>query len=63
MTFSSMVDDIPGIRACWAVVGVYLDNIGTFVDAGTYGYFYIGTSSAMIGTIYAGDPDDYYLCM
>ncbi|KAJ5490416.1 FAD linked oxidase N-terminal [Penicillium expansum] len=60
VTFNFTVSDTPGPDAFWAAVGSYLDNFETFVDAGTYGYFYIGASEAMIGTTYAGDPDYYF---
>lgn len=60
VTFNFTVKDTPGPNAFWAAVGSYLDNFETFVDAGTYGYFYIGASEAMIGTAYAGNTDYYF---
>ncbi|KAJ0349624.1 hypothetical protein COL922a_014806, partial [Colletotrichum nupharicola] len=38
----------------------YFDNIETFVDAGTYGYYYLGASAFLIGTDYAGSTDYYF---
>lgn len=60
VTFNFTVHDTPGPDAFWAAVGAYLHNFETFVDAGTYGYFYIGASAAQIGTTYAGDTDYYF---
>lgn len=60
VTFNFTVNDTPGPDAFWAAVGSYLDNFETFVDAGTYGYFYIGASKAMLGTDYAGSTDYYF---
>ncbi|KAJ5502342.1 FAD linked oxidase N-terminal [Penicillium fimorum] len=60
VTFNFTINDTPGPDAFWAAVGSYLDHFETFVDAGTYGYFYIGASEAMIGTAYAGDPNLYF---
>ncbi|KAJ5278943.1 FAD linked oxidase N-terminal [Penicillium angulare] len=60
VTFNFTVNDTPGPDAFWAAVKSYLDNFETFVDAGTYGYYYIGASSAEIGTTYAGDTDYYF---
>lgn len=60
VTFNFTVNDTPGPDAFWAAVGSYLDNFERFVDAGTYGYYYIGASSAEIGTTYAGDTDYYF---
>ncbi|KAJ5373241.1 FAD linked oxidase N-terminal [Penicillium concentricum] len=60
VTFNFTINDTPGPDAFWAAVGSYLDHFETFVDAGTYGYFYIGASDAMIGTTYAGDPNLYF---
>ncbi|OQE42124.1 hypothetical protein PENCOP_c004G05671 [Penicillium coprophilum] len=60
VTFNFTVNDTPGPDAFWAAVGSYLDHFETFVDAGTYGYFYIGASEAMFGTTYAGDPNFYF---
>ena len=60
VTFNFTVNDTPSPDAFWAAVGSYLDNFETFVDAGTYGYYYIGASSAEIGTTYPGDTDYYF---
>ncbi|KAJ5326296.1 FAD linked oxidase N-terminal [Penicillium brevicompactum] len=60
VTFNFTVNDTPGPDAFWAAVGSYLDNFETLVDAGTYGYYYIGASSAEIGTTYPGDTDYYF---
>ncbi|KAJ5804104.1 CAZyme family AA7 [Penicillium psychrosexuale] len=60
VTFNFTISDTPGPDAFWAAIRSYLDNFETFVDAGTYGYFYIGASDALIGTTYAGDPDYYF---
>ncbi|KAJ6002367.1 FAD linked oxidase N-terminal [Penicillium sp. IBT 35674x] len=60
VTFNFTVSDTPGPDAFWAAVSSYLDNFEDFVDAGTYGYYYIGADSAEIGTAYAGDTDYYF---
>ncbi|KAJ5667007.1 FAD linked oxidase N-terminal [Penicillium longicatenatum] len=60
VTFNFTVSDTPGPNAFWAAVSSYLDHFEDFVDAGTYGYYYIGASSAEIGTTYAGDTDYYF---
>lgn len=60
VTFNFTVNDTPGPAAFWHAVGAYLDNFEKFVDAGTYGYYYLGASSAEIGTTYRGDTDYYF---
>jgi FAD/FMN-containing dehydrogenase len=60
VTFNFTVADTPGTDALWAAYQSYLDNFETFVDAGTYGYFYLGASEFEIGSDYAGDPYYYF---
>jgi hypothetical protein len=60
VTFNFTVNDTPSPDAFWAAIGAYLNNFEAFVDAGTYGYYYIGAASAEIGTTYAGDTDYYF---
>lgn len=59
-TFNFTVADTPSPEAFWAAVEAYIDNIEAFVDAGTYGYYDLGASSAEIGTDYAGDTNYYF---
>jgi FAD/FMN-containing dehydrogenase len=60
VTFNFTVNDTPGPDAFWSAVEAYLDNFEAFVDAGTYGYYYIGASSVESGTDYAGSTDYYF---
>ncbi|KAJ5176563.1 FAD linked oxidase N-terminal [Penicillium canariense] len=60
VTFNFTVNDTPSPDAFWAAVGAYLNEFEAYVDAGTYGYFYIGASAYEIGTTYAGDTDYYF---
>ncbi|KAE8146591.1 hypothetical protein BDV25DRAFT_162183 [Aspergillus avenaceus] len=61
VTFNFTVHDAPNASAFWQGVRSYLDHIEAFVDAGTYGYYYVGASPLEIGT----DPGstDYYFRM
>ena len=60
VTFNFTVSDTPGADEFWAAVQSYIDNAETFVDAGTYGYYYLGASAYEIGTDYAGSTDYYF---
>jgi len=60
VTFNFTINDCPNADAFWAGVEAYFDNIETFVDAGTYGYYYLGASAFLIGTDYAGSTDYYF---
>lgn len=60
VTFNFTVADTPGPDAFWGAIESYLDNFERFVDAGTYGYFYLGASAFGIGTDYPGSPDYYF---
>ncbi|KAJ5111146.1 CAZyme family AA7 [Penicillium argentinense] len=60
VTFNFTVHGTPGPDSFWSAVKAYLDHFETFVDAGTYGYYYIGASSAEIGTTYKGDTNYYF---
>lgn len=58
--FNFTVADTPGPDAFWAAYESYLNNFKTFVDAGTYGYFFLEASAYEIGTDYPGCPDLYF---
>ncbi|KAL2840646.1 FAD binding domain protein, partial [Aspergillus pseudodeflectus] len=60
VTFNFTINDCPSADAFWTGVEAYFDNIETFVDAGTYGYYYLGASAFLIGTDYAGSTDYYF---
>ncbi|OKL61707.1 hypothetical protein UA08_02339 [Talaromyces atroroseus] len=60
VTFNFTIDDTAGPDAFWGAVQAYIDNIETFVDAGTYGYYYLGASAVEVGTDYAGNTDYYF---
>ncbi|KAL3478334.1 hypothetical protein BJX99DRAFT_224640 [Aspergillus californicus] len=60
VTFNFTINDCPSAEAFWTGVSAYLDNFETFVDAGTYGYYYLGASAYEIGTDYAGSTDYYF---
>ncbi|PWY96757.1 FAD-binding domain-containing protein [Aspergillus sclerotioniger CBS 115572] len=60
VTFNWTISDTPNADAFWASFRSYLDNLEAFVDAGTYGYYYLGASSLEMGTAYAGDTDYYF---
>ncbi|ESZ91317.1 FAD binding domain protein [Sclerotinia borealis F-4128] len=60
VTFNFTLADTPGTDAFWGGVQAYIDNAQTFVDAGSYGYYYLGASAAEIGTDYAGSTDYYF---
>lgn len=51
---------MPSADAFWTAVESYLDNFEDFVNAGTYGYYYVGASKYMIGTAYRGSTDYYF---
>lgn len=58
--FNFTVADTPGADEFWEAVQSYIDNAEAFVDAGTYGYYYVGASAFEIGTDYAGSTDYYF---
>ena len=58
VTFNFTVADAGSNASFWSAVQSYFDNAERFVDAGTYGYYYLGASAFEIGTDYAGSP--YY---
>jgi FAD/FMN-containing dehydrogenase len=58
--FNFTVADTPGPDAFWSAIQSYIDNMETFVDAGTYGYYYLGASEYEIGTDYAGSTAYYF---
>ncbi|KAH8432946.1 uncharacterized protein LDX57_010580 [Aspergillus melleus] len=60
VTFNFTVSDTPGPEYFWSAVQSYFDHFETFVDAGTYGYYYVGASAFMIGTDYKGSTDYYF---
>ncbi|PYH91117.1 oxidoreductase [Aspergillus ellipticus CBS 707.79] len=60
VTFNYTISDAPSVNAFWASIGAYLDNFERLVDAGSYGYYYLGASSLEFGTSYAGDTDYYF---
>ncbi|GIK00952.1 hypothetical protein Aspvir_004982 [Aspergillus viridinutans] len=60
VTFNFTINDAPSADAFWKGVKSYLDNFESFVDAGTYGYYYLGASAFEFGTDYAGSTDYYF---
>lgn len=54
VTFNFTINDCPSAEAFWTGVSAYFDNFERFVDAGTYGYYYVGASAIQLGTDYAG---------
>ncbi|KAF7133749.1 hypothetical protein CNMCM5793_005103 [Aspergillus hiratsukae] len=60
VTFNFTIKDAPSAEAFWKGVESYFDNFETFVDAGTYGYYYLGASAFQLGTDYAGSTDYYF---
>jgi hypothetical protein len=60
VTFNFTIADTPGPDAFWSAVQAYIDNMETFVDAGTYGYYDVGALPAEVGTDYEGDTDYYF---
>ncbi|KAL4861396.1 hypothetical protein BDV12DRAFT_208053 [Aspergillus spectabilis] len=60
VTFNFTINDCPSSDAFWTGVQAYFDNFESFVDAGTYGYYYLGASAFLIGTDYAGSTDYYF---
>lgn len=60
VTFNFTISDTPGPEHFWEAVQSYIDNFEPFVDAGTYGYYYVGASAFMIGTDYPGSTDYYF---
>ncbi|KAL4976919.1 FAD binding domain protein [Aspergillus desertorum] len=60
VTFNFTINDCPSAAAFWSGVSAYFDNFETYVDAGTYGYYYLGASAIELGTDYAGSTDYYF---
>ncbi|KAE8415272.1 hypothetical protein BDV36DRAFT_311144 [Aspergillus pseudocaelatus] len=60
VTFNFTINDAPSADAFWKGVEAYFDNFEGFVNAGTYGYYYVGASAIEIGTDYAGSTDYYF---
>ncbi|KAF7162415.1 hypothetical protein CNMCM6106_009389 [Aspergillus hiratsukae] len=60
VTFNFTIKDAPSAEGFWKGVESYFDNFETFVDAGTYGYYYLGASAFQLGTDYAGSTDYYF---
>ncbi|KKK22284.1 FAD binding domain protein [Aspergillus ochraceoroseus] len=60
VTFNFTINDCPNADAFWAGVEAYIDNMEPFVDAGTYGYYYLGASAYEIGTDYNGSTEYYF---
>ncbi|KAL4814967.1 hypothetical protein BDW67DRAFT_186262 [Aspergillus spinulosporus] len=60
VTFNFTINDCPSAAAFWNGVSAYFDNFETFVDAGTYGYYYLGASAIELGTDYAGSTNYYF---
>ncbi|KAL4900866.1 hypothetical protein BDW74DRAFT_188064 [Aspergillus multicolor] len=60
VTFNFTITDCPSTSAFWSGVAAYFDHFQTFVDAGTYGYYYLGASAMELGTDYAGSTDYYF---
>ncbi|KAI9651291.1 hypothetical protein NHQ30_001329 [Ciborinia camelliae] len=60
VTFNFTLADTPGVDAFWGGVQAYIDNAETFVDAGSYGYYYLGASAYEIGTDDAGSTEYYF---
>ncbi|GIC90307.1 FAD-binding oxidoreductase [Aspergillus udagawae] len=60
VTFNFTIKDAPSADAFWKGVESYIDNFERFVDAGTYGYYYLGASAFELGTDYAGSTDYYF---
>lgn len=54
VSFNFTLVDTPGPAAFWAAVQAYIDNMENFVDAGTYGYYFLGASVHEIGPDYPG---------
>ncbi|QMW39125.1 hypothetical protein G4B11_002405 [Aspergillus flavus] len=62
VTFNFTINDAPNVDAFWKGIEAYFDNFEDFVNAGTYGYYYVGASAIEIGTDDAGSTD-YYIRM
>lgn len=60
VTFNFTVADAPSVSAYWEGVSAYFDNFVRFVDAGSYGYYYMGASAYGIGTDAPGSTDYYF---
>ncbi|KAE8308541.1 hypothetical protein BDV41DRAFT_568109 [Aspergillus transmontanensis] len=60
VTFNFTINDAPNVDAFWKGIEAYFDNFEDFVNAGTYGYYYVGASAIEIGTDYAGSTDYYF---
>jgi FAD/FMN-containing dehydrogenase len=60
VTFTFTIKDAPSADAFWKGVESYFDNFESFIDAGTYGYYYLGASAFQLGTDYPGSTDYYF---
>lgn len=60
VSFNFTLADTPGPAAFWAAVHSYFKNFENFVDAGTYGYYFLGASAFEFGTDYPGSTDYYF---
>ncbi|RAL58974.1 hypothetical protein DID88_009265 [Monilinia fructigena] len=59
VSFNFTIADTPGNDSFWGGVQAYIDNAQRFVDAGAYGYYYLGASAYEIGAD-AGSTDYYF---
>jgi len=59
VTYNYTIADCPSVEAFWSSIQAYIDNAEKFVDAGTYGYYYLGASDFEIGTD-AGSSNYYF---
>ncbi|CAK43437.1 restculine oxidase precursor [Aspergillus niger] len=57
VTFNWTMNDTPNAEAFWAAFQSYLDNFEDFVNAGTYGYYFLGSSGAEKGEASSGETD------
>ncbi|QSZ31871.1 hypothetical protein DSL72_001440 [Monilinia vaccinii-corymbosi] len=59
VSFNFTIGDTPGNDAFWGGVRAYIDNAQRFVDAGAYGYYYLGASAIQFGSD-RGSKDYYF---
>ncbi|KAF7631495.1 hypothetical protein AFLA_012352 [Aspergillus flavus NRRL3357] len=60
VTFNFTINDAPNVDAFWKGIEAYFVNFEDFINAGTYGYYYVGASATEIGTDDAGSTDYYF---
>lgn len=60
ITFNFTIGDTPGNDSFWGSVQSYIEHAQTFVDAGTYGCYYLGASAYENGTNYPAGTDYYF---